>query len=447
MTQPKTTRQNGTSAKEPQKPKTGVSKFSTAYWETRVYRPVWNRDGERTEVAQFFVQIAHGGVRHAVALATNTLEEAGRRAARLFKVLQQEGWTEALRLFRPDAEPILDRKLTIGKYLALVDEYAPLPARTQATYAYAIRRIAADVGRAKLAKGTSAFDPTGKWRDLADGLPLGIITPLAVEDWRSSFLRDRRGDPLAEQRATRSANSFIKNSRALFSRRILDAMRTHEIKLPEPLPFTGVRLAPKTGSTRYRSTIDAGALLQTARTELGDKDPDGYGVVLLALGAGLRRSEIDALQWQNVMPDKGIIRVITTAQRRAKSDESEGDVMVDPGLFSELERTRRPGKTLFVVQPDTEHRQSRAAQSYRADDTFSRVTAWLRKQGIMSDKPLHTLRKEFGSVVAASGDIFQAQRQLRHAQISTTSEYYADSRARATMPIASLLNVQKEASK
>jgi hypothetical protein len=38
-------------------------------------------------------------------------------------------------------------------------------------------------------------------------------------------------------------------------------------------------------------------------------------------------------------------------------------------------------------------------------------------------------------------------RQLRHSQISTTSQYYADGRARATLPIASLLNSKADAAK
>jgi integrase len=156
--------------------------------------------------------------------------------------------------------------------------------------------------------------------------------------------------------------------------------------------------------------------LAVARTELAESNPDAYTVILVALGASLRRSDIDALQWQNVMEDKGIIRVMTTAQRRVKSHESEGDVHVDPGLFSELKRLRRDGETLFVVEPVTEFPKTKAAQVYRCEETFSAVTEWLRKNGVMSNKPLHTLRKEFGSVVASAGDILQAQRQLRHAQ-------------------------------
>ncbi|MHC1763101.1 MAG: tyrosine recombinase XerC [Verrucomicrobiia bacterium] len=427
------------------KRKAAVSRFSSVYWEDRVYRPFYTREGKRMEVAQYYVRVKHGDRREQVPLATNTQDEAARRAAKLFKTLKQDGWEVALRLFRPDTEPLKNKSLTVGRYLDLVDEYAPLAPRTFSNYAYSIRRIAADVGRLKLAKGVNRFDPKGPWRDSANAVHLEAITPVAVEDWRARYLKEHRGNPVEEQQAGRSVNSFIRNARALFSRRILDAMHKHAIELPDPLPFATVRLEQKTGSTRYRSQIDAGALLQAAQAELAEGDPDGYATVLLALGAGLRRSEIDGLQWQQVMPDRGVIRVMTTAARRTKSAESEGDVQVDAGLFAELERTRRPGKTLFVIEPDTEHPKSKSAQVYRAAKTFDRVTSWLRKQGVMTEKPLHTLRKEFGSVVAAAGDIFQAQRQLRHAQISTTEQYYADARTRATMQIGAMLKGKADA--
>jgi integrase len=116
-------------------------------------------------------------------------------------------------------------------------------------------------------------------------------------------------------------------------------------------------------------------------------------------------------------------------------------------LIRELATTRREGSTLYVVEPDTEHPTSKAAQVYRAQDTFRRVTTWLRGKGVMGSKPLHTLRKEFGSVVAATGDIHQAQRQLRHAQISTTEQFYADARKRATVAVGALLNPKEGASK
>lgn len=60
---------------------------------------------------------------------------------------------------------------------------------------------------------------------MADEIPLAMITPVKVEDWRTNYVEAHRGDNLAEQRATRSPNSYLRNARALFSRRVLDAMK------------------------------------------------------------------------------------------------------------------------------------------------------------------------------------------------------------------------------
>jgi integrase len=444
MTQPDATVQNGETGKAvaKQSGKASGNRFSTVYWESRVFRPTYTRDGETIAVSQFSARVAHGGRRHTVPLATNNLDEAARRAVKLYRILKQSGWDAALRLFRPDAEPI-DKALTIGKYLTLVDDYTPMPLRTFSNYGYALRRIAADIAGAKLTKGENRFDPSGRWRKSVDEIPLSTITAVKAEDWRTKFVKEHRSDKVAEQRATRSANSYLRNARALFSKRILEAMRKHGVTLPAPLPFFGVSLDGNTGSTRYRSQVDVGEILAKARGELSELNAEAYAVVLLALGAGLRRSEIDSLQRQHLMRDKALIRVMTTAERRVKSDDSERDVHVDDGVFSELERVTRKGSTLFLIQADTPFPKSKAAQIYRCEATFSFVTEWLRKHGVDTEKPLHTLRKEFGSLVAASGDIFQAQRQLGHAQISTTEQYYADARKRATVPVGSLLAAQK----
>ena len=46
--------------------------------------------------------------------------------------------------------------------------------------------------------------------------------------------------------------------------------------------------------------------------------------------------------------------------------------------------------------------------------------------------PLHTLRKEFGSVIAAKYGIHAASRLLRHADITTTAQYCLDKKKRVT---------------
>lgn len=426
-----------------------LGRFTVRYWRARVYRPNYrDESGATREVEAWWLQVAHAGRRHAISLGTPNRDEAATRALRLYRLLKTEGWDAVLSAFKPDAvaRERAEAGLTVGRWIELAEAYAPCPPRTAGNYAYALRRIAADIAQAAPARGKSRFDPSGIWRAEADKVPLAALTPVAVEDWRLAFVKPHRGNPVGEARATRSVNSYLRNARALFSRRIIEALRTRHVTLPEPLPFAGLRLDAKLGSTRYRSTVDAAALLRAARADLAERDPDAYAVILLALGAGLRRSEIDALQWQAVMPERGIVRVQTTAQRRTKSAESEGDVVCDAGLFAELARTRRPSSTLYVIEPDTDHRPSQAAQFYRAADSFRRVTAWLRANGVAGDRPLHTLRKEFGSAVADAGDIHQAMLQLRHAQISTTEAFYADRRNRATVGVAAILgDAQRQA--
>jgi integrase len=69
------------------------------------------------------------------------------------------------------------------------------------------------------------------------------------------------------------------------------------------------------------------------------------------------------------------------------------------------------------------------------------VTTWLRAHGVTGDRPLHTLRKEFGSIICAAADIYTASRQLRHKQLGTTAAHYTDHRRRDTVPVGGLLAV------
>jgi hypothetical protein len=56
------------------------------------------------------------------------------------------------------------------------------------------------------------------------------------------------------------------------------------------------------------------------------------------------------------------------------------------------------------------------------------LTGWLRDHGIEVDKPIHVLRKEFGSRINPKCDIHAASMALWHADIGITAQFYADSR-------------------
>jgi hypothetical protein len=58
---------------------------------------------------------------------------------------------------------------------------------------------------------------------------------------------------------------------------------------------------------------------------------------------------------------------------------------------------------------------------------------------VTTKTPLHSLRKEFGSRVAAEHGIYAASRLLRHADITTTAQYYLDKKKRVTSGLGRLL--------
>jgi integrase len=64
---------------------------------------------------------------------------------------------------------------------------------------------------------------------------------------------------------------------------------------------------------------------------------------------------------------------------------------------------------------------------------------WLRAQGMEERKYLHTLRKEFGSLVAQEHGIYAASRALRHSDIQVTAKHYLDKKQRISIGLGRLL--------
>lgn len=54
-------------------------------------------------------------------------------------------------------------------------------------------------------------------------------------------------------------------------------------------------------SLKYRSEIDIDELIRATRAELADKEPEDFKIFLLAVMVGLRRKEIDLLEWSTAV--------------------------------------------------------------------------------------------------------------------------------------------------
>lgn len=438
MEKPNTTDQNPESGKGMAKQ---GSRFSATYWMSKIYRPKYLQGGEYIQVSEWFARVQHAGRREAVGLSSNNQEEASRKAAKLYSTIRTEGWEAALRKFSPDRSNPQNR-ITIGDHIKLTTGVLRVREVSLRKYSYCLRRIAMDIA-GQNSDDESKFDPTNKpWREKADKIKLAVLSPLSIETWKTDFLKKAGTAPTDQLEARRNVNYFVRNARSLFGKKVKKKLK--ELGLPSfENPFDGVELE-KQGSTRYVSTINAGELLAKARKDLRKEDPNSWKVILSGLGAGLRRAEIDGLRINQLDSVKACIRVVNHEHFEAKTDESIGEVQVDPSLIEEL-MEGLDGDSTFVIEPDTAPAEGvRAPGYYRCDETFVRVTKWLRANGIHSDRPIHVLRKEFGSIVNAQSDIFTAMSQLRHSNIGTTAAFYADNRRSSAVRLSEIMKTPRK---
>jgi integrase len=189
----------------------------------------------------------------------------------------------------------------------------------------------------------------------------------------------------------------------------------------------------KPPSMRYVSKMDPFAILASAREELAEKNPEAFKVRVLALVCGLRRSEIDNLLWRAFDFSNSKLRVEASEYHQLKSEDSAGEIDLDTDTLALFRRFRANSPTsIFVIESPNRPRNQMKARCYRCDAVFKVVLEWLRTKGVETTKPLHTLRKEIGSVIASEHGIFEASRYLRHSDIRITSAIYADKKKSVT---------------
>jgi integrase len=409
-----------------------VGKTDSRYWLPRIHRPV-NSQGKASP--HYAMQVQHLGRRLTFGLRTSNKEAAARRAARIYEDLGSLGVEGTLgkHRARKQEEPA-ESVCTIGEYLRAARGVSAVQARTFADYATHLRQIAHDIITAR-ETGKIRVRQRSSTREVIEGTPLSVLTPLALQAWRLAFVARARGDAKRERSARISCNSIIRQARSLFAPKIVKFLGP--LQLPQPLPFAGVEFFPRE-SMRYVSRIDAGALLRKAQAMLAEPDPASFLVVLLALVCGLRRGEIDHLLWSNVDLAGGRIIVDASEHGRLKTAESHDAVDIDQHMVEILRGYHARALGRFVIEESVAG-SSRRRPKYRCGAVFERVTWWLRKHGVKENKPLHTLRKESGSIIVSAHGIYAASRHLRHRDIAITAAHYADKKARVAIDTASLL--------
>ncbi|AHF94915.1 hypothetical protein OPIT5_29875 [Opitutaceae bacterium TAV5] len=455
------------------RPKARLSKAHPDYWVSRIYRDTYSDgNGNRVELPEFCVRILFNGKRGYFPLREANKAKASTKARDIYASLVANGWDVTQAKYHPEATKKIIYP-TVGEFLDAVKAITSVSATCFATYSRKFRHVVASVmgieapkekrpeinpvtgqqmrnrktGKLKFRVVDLRYDyvhgGAKKWRASIDAVRLDKITSEKVQQWIASRLQDVSDNPAKLASTKITLNSQLRAAGSLFTPRILKHLK--HLSLPAPLPLADVERPPATRK-RYVSRVSVEILHAKAEAELkgatGDDADDRqqmFTIYLLALFAGLRRDEIDTLTWQQIDFDNGRVFVETNEHTTAKSEHSEDFVMLAPEVVVHLKERFKARRSQFVIESPVEPKPGVSYYHYRCNRLQTRLIEWLREStGITDDKPLHMLRKEFGSFIAKKFGIFAASEALRHGDIRLTRDYYLSKDRRATFGPASL---------
>ena len=421
---------------------TNLASDHTKRWERRLYTP---KSGG-VAIGKLAVRIQHLSEREEFRFNTTNRQAAAIQALEVFRFLKVNGWKATRAKFKPDVEAQPKLNATVGDYLTAVELTRRLRARTFDNYRRCLRTIVADSFNIRLKNGESKYDyRTGgnaAWTQCVDEVRLERLTPEVVNRWKREHIAGVGSASDALASARRTVNSYIRCARSLFTPAVVREIGG--LKLPTPLPFDGIELE-ETGSQKYVSKINVQNLIADAKKDLKSADPEAYKVFLLGLFAGMRKAEIDSVEWRMLDFDANVIRLEETEWLHLKTRDSAAAIEIDPEMMAELRalmpapQLKPPPWSQFVLQSSHAPQPDSLRPYHRADDTFDRLNVWLRGKGIRANKPLHELRKEVGAVIATEQGIFAASRFLRHSDITTTARHYADLKSRINVGLGKFL--------
>lgn len=388
---------------------------------------------------EYHIRICFAGVPGTWPLKTANAEQAAMKARDIWLSLQTHGLEATEAKFKPwTVEPANKSAVTVGEFIGAVKAVAVVRPTTFTTYERKLRFLVSQIAKVRGTRKRHDYVHGGaaKWRDQVDKFPLADLTPDKVKQWRTSYIGRFDSQPLKRGSAQQTAASIIRSAKALFSPKVI---RHLGIALPSPLPFDGVDLG-KRPRTRYKSKVNAPLLATMAHQELKDTDPEQFKIFLLAFGAGMRRSEIDRLTWKQFNWTRGTITIESSEYGTVKTESSADEIDVGADLLDYFKQAMAKSKSEFVIESKAAPTAAPHWNRYRCDGHFKAMLEWLRSKGITARNPLHTLRKEFGSLINQQFGIFAASAALRHSNITITREAYVDRKERIALDIGQLMN-------
>lgn len=416
--------------------RTPFTKTDLRYWQKAIFRSRYTQSGAPLEVQHYSARIQNAGRREIFALRSAGLKKAAaaEQAREIYLFLLSNGWEATLAKYKPSkALPAVRTVTTVGDLIREVKATSTGRTRTLGEYATRFRHIVA--GIFNIEGGTEKHDyRTGgrqAWAEKVDAIKLRDVTPERIQKWKVDFLVRANGNPSKQRAARISVNSLLRQAKALFSPNHLQFVKLDGITSP----FAQIKLEPRQ-SMRYRGGFDIESLVAQA---LSDLPKEELKVFLLASMGGLRRAEIDKLPWTAFNWERGTLQIETTEHFSAKSESSIGKVDLDPELVAMFRGFRAKATSPFVIESEIQPNPGASYAHFRCHRIFVRLNTWLRSHGVDVQRPLHALRKEFGSQINERHGIYAASQALRHADIAITAAHYLNNKTRATVGLGKLL--------
>jgi integrase len=419
-----------------------ITKHSKRYWLEHVYKPEIQRaDGTKSVSDNYAVHLCHGGKKRRLSLGTPNQAQAAELARDWFIYLSANGWDAFQTKYRNSAAsspragsrgPVKMIGVTVGDFLGAVRAESDLGHKTFDDYARCLRFIISEIRAMTKTRTRHDYRNGGRkaWVAAIDATPLEELTADKIRAWKKNYVSKAGHDELKRRRYTVSCNSYLRRARALFSKaKVIDRLRS--VKLPAVLPFDGVELEPRTDTKFYGAGVEPVTLMRAAVNELAGDRVEELKAFLLGITLGLRRREMDLLEWQSFDFVAGTLRIMPTKWYQLKTPESASELPVEPEILELFRGWRARATSEFVLESDRSPK-SVSYQHYRCENVFAALLGWLRSKGVQGNKPLHQMRKLYGSALADLHGLHAASSGLRHADIRTTSAFYADRRVKVT---------------
>ncbi len=203
----------------------------------------------------------------------------------------------------------------------------------------------------------------------------------------------------------------LRQARAVFSKKAIRLYESVGIDVNCFTYFISYRPKQAEIAPFQTSDVEVAAIIERCRS-LPDENPEFHKIYLLAMGCGLRSSEILKAKFKHLYELNGGHFLCFPYNTKAGKPQQTG---IPAAVFAAL-KAYEDDPRKFIVQGTN-----------RPKLVQREFVTWLRDEaGVQDRKPVHRLRKILGSRVATEHGIYAAAKTLRHGSVTTTEKYYAD---------------------